>query len=246
MSGRTGGRDGEAGAAERRLAEALRAQASLGARTSATAEAGHAGRSGAPRRAAASGPATSPRCRSHPGQNPGGATGQPAPTSAAGQGPGRGAGAGRASPARTGASGQSGPGPQHAGPRPPEPDLGPSGRTGHSGGQHVRPRDDQLPTTKVVTAEPGAAGAPTAQQPSAQPAPARPPQPPSPHRPRRRRPAPARSWTPGCASRCSSASSGACSWVARSPCCRSSTPGCSPRSDEGRLCSRYDRSARIG
>jgi hypothetical protein len=31
----------------------------------------------------------------------------------------------------------------------------------------VRPRDDQLPTTKVVTADPGAAGAPTTQHPAA-------------------------------------------------------------------------------
>ena len=103
----------------------------------------------------------------------------PQPTSAAAQGRTGGAGSRAGSPGRTGGAASPGPGPQHAGPRPHRDAhlARPSGRTGHSGGQQVRPRDDQLPTTKVVTAEPGPAGAPTAQQPSAQPRPPRPPQP---------------------------------------------------------------------
>ena len=215
----TGGRDGEAGAAERRLSEALRAQASLGARSSA-----RTGRR--PRR-------SSPRLRNEQARSP---------QARSNRGRSRRArirlGRNRARPTRQGPAtptpvGQSGPhgrggqsGPQHAAPRP-----GPGHGAPHGPGRRTRPRDDQLPTTKVATADPGQAEAPTTQQPSAHPAaaPAGPPGPrPRPRRSPRRRPAAAWSWTSGCAWRCSSASSPELSSGPRSPCCRCSIPGCSP------------------
>jgi hypothetical protein len=144
----TGGRDD--GAAERRLAEALRAQAFLGGRSAAAAPPKPGGKPATPRRG---GPKSGgPRQKAA------------APLVPAHQPPGP--------PARGGQPGHQS-GPQHATPRPAHP--GSAGRTGHSGGQPARPRDDQLPTTKVVTADPGAAGAPTTQHAAATSAPARPP-----------------------------------------------------------------------
>jgi hypothetical protein len=154
-----GGRDAEAGAAERRLAEALRAQASLGARSAPAAPAAPVATPATPKRGGQ-------RAAHKPsGHNPvpkgpapkGGPAAHAPPTSAPAAG----------TPAR----GQSGPargvqsGPQHAAPRPAGAHLAPP--AGRSAGRPARPRDDQLPTTKVVTAEPGAAGAPTTQHPVA-------------------------------------------------------------------------------
>ena len=155
-------RDGDGGAAERRLAEALRAQASLGAR-SAPAPAPHPPSNQAHHPEACRPEARGPQAAEPAGpkapQNP---TQEPAPTSS--PGPRGGAGA----PSAAGQSGPHGRGSQSGPQRPAAAALHggaahlapPPGRTGHSGGQRARPRDDQLPTTKVATAEPGLAGAP--------------------------------------------------------------------------------------
>ena len=159
---------GEGGAAERRLSEALQAQASLGAR-STPAPAVHK-------------PPTPKRAVQKPvgrksGQKPVGSSptqAQPAPTSSPVRG-GAPSTAGQSGP--HGRGGQSGPQrPAGTGPHGGSAHLAPSpGRTGHSGGQRARPRDDQLPTTKVATAEAGLSGAPTTQQPATPSAPAHPP-----------------------------------------------------------------------
>jgi hypothetical protein len=172
MAGRgAGGHDAEGGAAERRLAEALQAQASLSARSAAPVKPG--AKPVPPRRGAQKG-AGQRAGQKPPGQKMPmreGANAAPVPP---GHGQAASSGAPGTPPTRAGTpGGQSGPhgrraptGP-HAAPRPAAAHP-PAGR-----GQPVRPRDDQLPTTKVVTAD--ASGAPTTQQPSA-----RPPQPAAP------------------------------------------------------------------
>ena len=154
-----GGRDGEAGAAERRLAEALRAQASLGARSSAASPAP------APVKPAVHKPATPKRVDRKPAAQK--QRGPEAAWSATGE-----AGAARvrrrrprsASPGRTGAGASR----DRSTPRRVR---APGHGAPHGAGRRTRPRDDQLPTTKVATADPGQAEAPTTQQPSAHPAP---------------------------------------------------------------------------
>ena len=185
MSNRgTGGRDGEAGAAERRLSEALRAQASLGARSSATPGAPAPVKPATPKRGDRKPAGPKSTGQKQPGQKQ---AGQNPP----GAQPGRPTRQGPATPTPVGQSGPHGrggqSGPQHAAPRP-----GPGHGAQHGPGRRTRPRDDQLPTTKVATADPGQAEAPTTQQPSAHPLP-RQPAPPGPSAP----PAPVATAAPG-------------------------------------------------
>ena len=204
----TGGRDGEAGAAERRLAEALRAQASLGARTSAAP--------GAPAPVEAARPEG--RQARSPGQKPPGQK-QRGPESAWGAtGP---------TPARQG----------RAGAQSPVGQSGPHGRAASRGRPARRAASRRSPATgrpaapATRPAAPGRATTSSRRRRSRPPSPGRPRRPPRssrppsraapagppraprprPRRSPRRRPAARGSWTSGCAWRCSSASSRALS-----------------------------------
>jgi translation initiation factor IF-2 len=165
-----GGRDAEVGAAERRLAEALRAQASLGARPTTPAGGAPqiparvgrpgkvpAGKAGPGKPAATAPPAPVPSTtKAHPpkaaapkGQLPAKGPKRPVTAPPGGAQPGHGKPASPASGHVRG--GQAGP--QHT------PARGVHG----SGGQ----RDREQPT-QVSTVDPGLAGAPTTQQPTTQ------------------------------------------------------------------------------
>jgi hypothetical protein len=148
VHGGVGGRDAE-GAAERRLAEALRAQASLGARSAPPQTGGPATPRGGQQVPKIQAPKELPgKAQKPPSGKPRGQPAKPPhPTTAA---------VGQSGP-QHGRGGQSGP------PHAPAPG---GSRAVRGSGQRGRERPDGQPT-QVAGVDPGLAGAPTAQQPPA-------------------------------------------------------------------------------
>jgi hypothetical protein len=156
-----GGRDAEVGAAERRLAEALRAQASLGARAAPSPptppRAGQAAKAPQKPHTTKAAPPKAPAPKGqHPPKNPAPKNPQPSHGKPS---------AGTAGHAGGSLAHQSGP--QHgrgqSGPPHPPP---PGASRAVPGGQRGRERPDGQPT-QVGAVDPGLAQAPTTQQPSA-------------------------------------------------------------------------------